>query len=180
MIEKPRVLKIDQTGMNSFQAGGGINLYDCLNYFSVEETLRGDDKWYCSKCKDHVVASKKMEVYKAPEFLIVHLKRFSHNRNTMFGTRKLGDLIDFPVEGLDMSNYIVQSRGGDGSQKIKKYDLYAVSNHFGSLSGGHYTAYAKNSMYNKWYNFDDSDVMKASSSEVVTKAAYVLFYRLRK
>ena len=36
------------------------------------------------------------------------------------------------------------------------------------------------SMYNKWYNFDDSDVMKASSSEVVTKAAYVLFYRLRK
>lgn len=22
------------------------------------------------------------------------------------------------------------------------YDLYAVSNHFGSLNGGHYTAYA--------------------------------------
>jgi len=24
------------------------------------------------------------------------------------------------------------------------YDLYAVSNHFGGLGGGHYTAYAKN------------------------------------
>ena len=23
------------------------------------------------------------------------------------------------------------------------YDLYGVSNHFGSISGGHYTAYAK-------------------------------------
>lgn len=27
------------------------------------------------------------------------------------------------------------------------YDLYAVSNHFGGLGGGHYTAYAKNHVY---------------------------------
>jgi len=26
------------------------------------------------------------------------------------------------------------------------YDLYAVSNHYGSLNGGHYTAMCKNSM----------------------------------
>jgi hypothetical protein len=25
-----------------------------------------------------------------------------------------------------------------------KYELYAVSNHYGGLGGGHYTAYAKN------------------------------------
>lgn len=55
-----------------------VSIYDCLNYFMMEETLSGNDKWYCSKCKDHVTAYKKMEVYKAPEFLIIHLKRFSH------------------------------------------------------------------------------------------------------
>jgi ubiquitin C-terminal hydrolase len=47
-------------------------------------------------------------------------------------------MIDFPVEGLDLSQYVL-----DTTEKKKvKYDLYAVSNHFGSLNGGHYTAYA--------------------------------------
>ena len=31
-----------------------------------------------------------------------------------------------------------------------KYDLFAVSNHYGSLGGGHYTAYAKNPVHKKW------------------------------
>ena len=59
------------------------------------------------------------------------------------------------------------------------YDLYAVSNHFGGLDGGHYTAYCKNPVNQKWYNFDDSDVSSLRSSETNTKAAYVLFYKLR-
>lgn len=76
----------------------------------VEETLSGNDKWYCGKCKDHVVASKKMEVYRAPEILIVHFKRFSHSRGGVFGgTKKITDKIDFPVEGLNMSSYILQN-----------------------------------------------------------------------
>ena len=77
-----------------------------------------------------------------------------------------------------MTNYISRDRGNTGGKKIQ-YDLYAVSNHFGSLGGGHYTAYAKNCIYKKWFHFDDSDVMRANQSEVVTKAAYVLFYKLR-
>jgi ubiquitin C-terminal hydrolase len=44
--------------------------------------------------------------------------------------------------------------------KVKKkpllYDLYAVSNHMGSMGFGHYTAYVNNS--GKWYEMDDSDV----------------------
>ena len=39
-----------------------------------------------------------------------------------------------------------------------KYNLYAVSNHFGNQSGGHYTAYCKNAIDSNWYNFDDSYV----------------------
>ena len=57
---------------------GNISIYDCLSCFGQEETLAGTDKWYCSKCKDHVPALKKMEIYKTPEYLIVHFKRFSH------------------------------------------------------------------------------------------------------
>ena len=60
------------------------------------------------------------------------------------------------------------------------YDLYAVSNHYGSLNGGHYTAFAQSPIYKKWFEFDDTDVIKSDPSKVVNKAAYVLFYKLRK
>ena len=33
-----------------------VSIYDCLSYFAMEETLSGNDSWYCSKCKDHVTA----------------------------------------------------------------------------------------------------------------------------
>ena len=122
-----------------------------------------------------------MEIYKAPDFLIIQMKRFAHSRGGMFGSRKLGDFIDFPVNGLDMTPYLVSNQNSTKGKKNKVvYDLYGVSNHFGSLGGGHYTAFAKNPLYGKWYNFDDTDVSNASQSSVVTKAAYVLFYKLRK
>lgn len=122
-----------------------------------------------------MVATKKMEIYNAPDYLIVHLKRFSHSRG-MWGGRKVNDLITFPLDNLDMSTYILKNC--TENKKIV-YDLYAVSNHFGSLDGGHYTAFCKNPILGKWYNFDDSDVSGLSPSEVNTKAAYVLFYKKR-
>jgi len=82
-----------------------ISVYDCLSCFGQEETLAGNDKWYCSKCKDHVPAFKKMEIYKTPEFLVCHFKRFSHTRNSMFGSRKLNMQIDFPIDGLDLASF---------------------------------------------------------------------------
>jgi ubiquitin C-terminal hydrolase len=138
--------------------------------------LTGNDKWYCSKCKEHQNALKKMEVYKAPEFLILHLKRFSHQRASLFGSRKIQEFIDYPVEGLDLTNYILEQSG----KKKVIYDLYAVSNHYGSLNGGHYTAYAQNPINKRWYEFDDTDVSRIDPSKVPTKASYVLFYRRRK
>lgn len=108
LIERPEVKKVFEDPSQMLRSGDArISLYDCLNSFMNEETLSGDDMWYCNKCKEFVVATKKMEVYKTPEILIVHFKRFSHNRMSMFGSRKINDEIDFPVEGLNMTNYIL-------------------------------------------------------------------------
>lgn len=56
-----------------------------------------------------MVATKKMEIYKAPDYLIVHLKRFSHTRGIMGGGKKVGSLITFPVEKLDLSKYVLKN-----------------------------------------------------------------------
>lgn len=57
--------------------------------------------------------------------------------------------------------------------------MFAVSNHYGGIGGGHYTAYAKNTMFNTWYDFNDS-IVKEFKGNPITDAAYVLFYRKRK
>lgn len=59
------------------------------------------------------------------------------------------------------------------------YDLYGVSNHYGSLNGGHYTACVKNIVNGRWYNMNDSSCSECNASDVVSAAAYLLFYRRR-
>jgi len=59
------------------------------------------------------------------------------------------------------------------------YHLYAVSNHYGTLGGGHYTAFARNhrETEQQWFKFDDSSVSEIEAARVCSSAAYVLFYR---
>ncbi|KAL3185342.1 hypothetical protein MRX96_030159 [Rhipicephalus microplus] len=59
------------------------------------------------------------------------------------------------------------------------YDLITVANHYGGLGAGHNPAYAKNKETNKWCHFDYSSVPSATEDNVVSKAAYVLFYMRR-
>ena len=58
-----------------------------------------------------------------------------------------------------------------------KYDLYAVSNHRGSMTSGHYWTYAKSPLDQKWREFNDSSVTdlhvkgKSDWNKVVTDKA---------
>jgi len=89
---------------------------------------------YCPGCKEHQQASKKLDLWRLPEILIIHLKRFSYSRYTK---NKLETFVDFPIHDLDLSKYF-----GHRCQDVPhNYRLYAISNHYGSLGGGHYTAY---------------------------------------
>ena len=52
------------------------DIYDCLDIFRQKNILNKGNEWYCNKCKEHVEAEKKMEIYKVPQILIFQLKRF--------------------------------------------------------------------------------------------------------
>ena len=60
------------------------------------------------------------------------------------------------------------------------YDLYAISEHIGDCNFGHYVAYCKNGINNKWYEYNDDDIVHIPredlEKEVITKNAYILFY----
>jgi len=82
--------------------------------------------------------------------------------------------VNYPLHELDLSSYVKSP-----STEAPIYDLYAVSNHYGSLGGGHYTAFGQNKNDQKWYKFDDSSVSKMDENKVRSSSAYVLFYRRR-
>ncbi|KAJ8768357.1 hypothetical protein K2173_021510 [Erythroxylum novogranatense] len=146
-----------------------VSLFSCLEAFLTEEPLGPDDMWYCPNCKEHRQATKKLDLWMLPEILVFHLKRFSYSR---YLKNKLDTFVDFPIHNLDLNKYV---KKGDGESYL--YELYAISNHYGGLGGGHYTAFAKLIDDNRWYNFDDSRVSPVNESDVKTSAAYVLFYR---
>jgi len=158
-----------QKGGHSEKPREAIKLDDCIDSFVTEETLPKSEAWYCRQCKDHKCAFKKFDLYMLPDVLIIHLKRFSYDRHWR---EKIDSYVDFPTENLDMSKWVVC----DAEKKDATYNLYAVSNHYGGLGGGHYTAFAKNLLDDKWYNLDDSSVTPVDKESVKTSAAYVLFY----
>lgn len=75
--------------------------------------------------------------------------------------QKLQTGVSFPMSQVDMSNFVV------GPKFTSRYNLHAVSNHYGTMHGGHYTAFCKSVYDKKWYKFDDQYVTEMSPREVV-------------
>ena len=146
---------------------GKMTLEKCLKKFCKEEQLEAGDEWYCSKCKKHVLAKKKLDLYYLPKILIICFKRFIKDS---YRWEKNDDEVDFPIHDMDMKNFVI---GPDKDHS--KYDLFAVSQHYGSTGFGHYTAVCKND--GKWYSYNDSSCSVTTESDALSSAAYVLFYR---
>lgn len=144
-IPDPELDRVRQ--VRSSRRRNGVSLDDCLDEFGKVEILSENDAWFCPRCKEHRRASKKFELWKAPDILVIHLKRFSNQGRLR---DKLDVFVDFPVEGLDLSSRLaVQEQG-----KSPIYDLFAVDNHYGGMGGGHYTAYAQNFYDKNWYEYN--------------------------
>ncbi|XP_058139469.1 ubiquitin carboxyl-terminal hydrolase 43 [Dasypus novemcinctus] len=169
-------------------------LDECFQFYTKEEQLAQDDAWKCPHCQVLQQGVVKLSLWTLPDILLIHLKRFcqvGERRN------KLSTLVRFPLTGLDMAPHVAQRSSGPqpapGPWPSWKqpaclphscpqdflYDLYAVCNHHGSLQGGHYTAYCRNSLDGQWYSYDDSTVEPLREDEVNTRGAYILFYQKR-
>ncbi|XP_041971204.1 ubiquitin carboxyl-terminal hydrolase 17-like [Aricia agestis] len=149
---------------------GPLRLTQCLQSFTKEEELDGDEKPTCSKCGVRRKCLKWFTVQKFPQVLVLHLKRFSPTERFR---GKLSVVVEFPLTGLDMSPYAANNCSAT-------YNLYAVSNHSGTTYSGHYTAYCKHPYTGDWHEYNDSRVSPINSRDVVSAEAYVLFYELQR
>ena len=148
-------------------------LLNCMEEFCREEILDGDDAWHCPTCKNPRRATKKLTITRLPHMLIIHLKRFT---NKGPWRDKLNTTISYPLMDLDLSTYVPQIEPGEGPAEFMAppeqttpflYSLYGVCNHYGTLNGGHYTAFVKNNYEKQWNLFDDSKASRVGEEDVM-------------
>eukprot|EP00088_Acartia_fossae_P020500 TRINITY_DN22079_c0_g2_i3.p1 TRINITY_DN22079_c0_g2~~TRINITY_DN22079_c0_g2_i3.p1 ORF type:complete len:592 (+),score=155.44 TRINITY_DN22079_c0_g2_i3:376-2151(+) len=91
-----------------------ITLGKCLEAFTQEEHLGENEKVYCSNCKKEQMALKKLQIWRLPPILIIHLKRFQCVNNKWIKSHKI---VDFPITGLDFTDYLAAVP----SETLKRY-----------------------------------------------------------
>lgn len=147
----------------------GKTVYDCLDAFTKYEYLEGENAYFNEKTKRKEDVRKRMTFWNFPNILIITLKRFHID-----GSRKLQNLIDFPLDNLDLSKYVSGYK-----PKSYVYDLYGVCNHSGGTMGGHYTSFVKHKN-GEWIHFNDTRVERhIPVHKIISPKAYCLFYRKR-
>ncbi|KAK6734014.1 hypothetical protein RB195_017656 [Necator americanus] len=120
-VENRRALQIDTERseqlakqLRKFTSGsssGDPTLHDMLGMFSETERLKPEESWYCNKCRDHVEATKKLELFRLPPVLIVQLKRFVYTATyqTMHRRSKDERRVIYPIANFDMSPFLAET-----------------------------------------------------------------------
>jgi len=110
-----------------------VKLTQCIDAFVKQDTIAGENVWNCPNCNRPQPATKQLRIARLPSILIIQLKRFQYEGRWR---DKLDTFVDYPKHNLDLTPYVLGAQDGETSEKYL-YDLYAVTNHFGTLSGGH-------------------------------------------
>ncbi|KAF9352724.1 hypothetical protein BGX26_009493 [Mortierella sp. AD094] len=137
-------------------------LEESLQLYVQGEILDGDNKYKCSSCDKHVDAIKRACIKELPQNLILHLKRFDYDMDTMRRI-KINDRFEFPTS-LDMEPYTLDYltrkeqaqdavaaassptthlAGGQENTAAFQYNLVGVLVHTGTADSGHYYSYIK-------------------------------------
>ena len=168
---------------------GQTRITECLQSYCKKEMLDPGEEWNCPVCKCQREATKTIRITRLPRILVVHFKRFSGSRTE--ATRKVHTAVDFPLYGLDMMPYMVDTRLKTGEQERPDpavtppflYDAYAVMRHIGNtLNGGHYISLVRDAARGVWRRFDDDRVTDFEpgkmkfADRLQNEQAYIVFY----
>ncbi|KAJ3449668.1 ubiquitin carboxyl-terminal hydrolase [Anaeramoeba flamelloides] len=163
VIKHPNIKMVKD---NSFSFNNSITIEQCISNYVKEEKLSKDDRWNCPKCKEQVTATKKIIFNKMPQILIIHLKRWEK----LAKLTKNETFVHFS-QFLDLQKYV------EDPQQRCLYRLYAVINHYGRYTDGHYTSVVRNLKNDRFCSYNDIEVEEINNlRNVKTRHAYILFY----
>ena len=157
------------------------NIQESLDSFIQEQTLAGDDAYFCEKCNKKDRAVKQVSFKNLPHYLIFGLNRFEYDiyRNMRI---KVNDYYEFSQE-LDLKPYLL-----DATDDQYHYQLKGVVIHAGGAESGHYFSIIKDPHGERWIEFNDTRVSEFDikdlpriafgdiTSSRTSQSAYILVY----
>ena len=154
-----RVSLVNNDGTNP-----DINLYECFDYYQKIDLMNGQNQMFCNICNGNKDTYYGTTVYSLPNYLIINLNR---GKGATYSCKVI-----FP-ESLNLLNYVSFKYG------VTAMKLYAVICHYGPSSmSGHFIAYCKHRVNNKWYKYNDSFVTECTQpNEYYNGMPYILFYK---
>lgn len=170
----------------SLQVKNKKNITESLQSFIQGEMLEGDNAYLCEKCDKKVPTLKRVCIKKLPNVLILVLKRFEFNYDTMQKV-KVNDYCEFPTK-LDMSQYTqgflkkkeaqakqeASSSSSEGQPENNEpeyppeyfeYNLRGTVIHMGTAESGHYYSLIKDEN-SKWLEFNDNIVRQFDEKDL--------------
>ena len=141
-----------------------IDLIDCINFFNSKKV---DFNFFCPYCNQFCKQISTNRIYSSPNIFIFILNRGKNNIHSV--------KMNYPPK-LDLSDYI------ESNVCPKVYELIGVITHLGvSGPGGHFIAFCKSPLNDKWYRYNDDKVNEAEKFNIHNEGiAYILFYRYKK
>ncbi|XP_055976132.1 ubl carboxyl-terminal hydrolase 18 [Sorex fumeus] len=139
-------------------------LEEALRYFFHPKELSSQNKCFCVTCEKKTVGKEVFKLTHLPQTLTIHLKRFSiKNSKTEKNCRSLY----FP-QSLDLNQVLLTQQDLCNAEEYLggQYELFAVIAHVGMADFGHYCAYIWNSVDEKWFCFNDSNVCWVSWEDI--------------
>ncbi|XP_020789846.2 ubiquitin carboxyl-terminal hydrolase 49 [Boleophthalmus pectinirostris] len=186
-LEFPERYHSVEKGSGSAAYQRSCTLTEMLSKFTEMEALEGRI-YACNHCNKRrrksshkplilSEARKQLLIYRLPQVLRLHLKRFrwsGRNHREKIGVHVAFDQV------LNIKAYCCTGAGQSVHRGGYVYDLSAVVMHHGKGFGsGHYTAYCYNTEGGFWVHCNDSDMKVCSVEEVCNTQAYILFYTQR-
>lgn len=118
-------------------------LDDSYRNYKLPEKLIENNAYYCEKCKQKTVASKKTSIISWPKHLIIVLKRFTYNGRSQKNNKE----IEVPL--IWRHNYI----------------LKGIVYHSGTTTSGHYIYIGNHN--NKWILFNDESAKEIPVEQII-------------
>eukprot|EP01087_Luapelamoeba_hula_P004813 TRINITY_DN1477_c2_g1_i2.p1 TRINITY_DN1477_c2_g1~~TRINITY_DN1477_c2_g1_i2.p1 ORF type:complete len:2138 (-),score=282.67 TRINITY_DN1477_c2_g1_i2:109-6522(-) len=161
------------------------NITESLELYVQGDVLEGENKYACSQCNDKVDALKRCCISALPDNLVIHLKRFEFDLETMKRI-KLNEHCVFPTN-LNMEPYtkegLARKEGrpiGDLPPRAPSYyqfELAGILVHSGTADWGHYYSFVKERIPRapglplRWYHFNDT-LVEPFDEQDIPKACY--------